>query len=54
MTPFEVKTSRPSHGSSHKSSDFSSNLFIGFDVVVGNLNQGEKEIVIKDFINTYD
>jgi hypothetical protein len=37
MTPFEVKTSRPSYGVSHRSSD------VGFDVVVGNLNQNKEK-----------
>jgi len=34
ITPFEVNTSRPSHGFSQKSSDVGSDFFIGF----GNLN----------------
>ena len=38
ITPLEVKTSRPSHGISHTSSDIGSDFFIGFEVVVGNLN----------------
>jgi hypothetical protein len=38
MTPFEVNTSRPSHGFSHKSSDVGSDFVIGFEVVFDDLN----------------
>ena len=34
ITPFEVNTSRPSHGFSHKSSDVGPDFLIGF----GNLD----------------
>lgn len=37
VTPFEVKTSRPSAGFSHRSSEAGSDFSIGFDVV-GSLN----------------
>jgi hypothetical protein len=39
ITPFEVNTSRPSHGISHKSFDVGSDFFIGFEVVFGKLKE---------------